>query len=177
MKIIHPALFACLTLNSFTAEAVRDRERTLDRDFQGPRVEWQGAIVARIEDDGDTCFLLERLADPYRSRGPREVARFIACNPGPFDQDRFAPGQILRVTGNLGEAVPRRIGAEVWEQPIIAGAILKRESAADYPARYHGSPYYDLFYAPFYAHPYGYPYGYPHNPGFSTHFFFGRGWH
>ncbi len=170
MEIIRPALLAFLTLNSFPAEAVGGRESTLDRDFQGPRVEWHGAIVDRIDDDGDTCFLLERLVDPYASQ--RESTRFIACNHGPFDEDRFASGQVLRVTGNLGEAVPRRIGTQVWEQPVIAGAILKRESAPSYPARYYGSPYYDS-YSPFYGH----PYGYPHGSGFSTHFFFGRGWH
>lgn len=178
MEIIRPALLAILMLNSLTAKAVGDRESTLDRDFQGPRVEWHGSIVERIDDGGDICFVLERTIDPYLSQGQREGSRFIACNPGPFDREHFAPGQVLRVTGNLGEAVPRRIGTQVWEQPLIAGAILKRESVPSYPARHYGSPYYDPFYPSFYGHPYGYsPYGYPYSPGFSTHFFFGRGWH
>lgn len=171
MKSARFALLAFLMLDALAAHAVGNRESTLDRDFQGPRVEWDSTIIGRVQDGDDTCFLLERVVDPYQGYGRADNgARFIACNPGPFDQDRFAPGQTLRVIGNLGEALPRRIGKQIWEHPVVAGAILKRIASPVYPAGgYYNDPFYDPFYSPFYGHPYG--------PGFSTYFFFGRGRH
>lgn len=131
---------------ALAAQAMNDREATMDQDFQGPRVEWEGRIVARITDGGDICFVLERL-DGWQEA---DDELFIACNPGPFDMRRFGQGQAMRVTGNLGAATPRQIGDRVWDYPLIAGAILRRISEPT-PA-YHGHPFYDPFYGPFFYH-------------------------
>lgn len=136
---------------AFAAQAMSDREATMDQDFQGPRVEWEGRIVGRVSEGGDTCFVLERVDSWQDSNGEH----FIACNHGPFDVRRFGQGQAMRVTGNLGEATPRRIGDQVWDYPLIAGAILRRIS--DPAPAYHGYPFYDPVYAPV--------------------FYYGRGWY
>lgn len=169
MRVSRQAFLALVLFTSpFAAHAVGGRDSTLDQDFQGPRVVWEGAIVGRIGDGQDTCFVLDRFDDPY-SAERRGDGDFIACNPGRFDEQRFAPGQVLRVTGNLGAAVPRRIGQQVWEKSIIAGAILERISRPSYPGPgyYHG-PFDDPFYSPFYGNFYG--------PGFQPFFYYGRGW-
>lgn len=136
---------------TFVAQAMDDREATMDQDFQGPRVEWEGRIVGRVFDGSDTCFVLQR-ADSWQDA---DGELFIACNPGPFDVRRFGQGQAMRVTGNLGAAMPRRIGDQVLGYSLIASAILRRIS--DPAPAYHSHPFHDPVYGPF--------------------FYYGRGWH
>ncbi|HSF47485.1 MAG TPA: Slp family lipoprotein, partial [Burkholderiales bacterium] len=63
-----------------------------------------------------------------------------------------APGRTLNVSGNIGSPMPRQIGTEVYDYPVIAGAILKPGSKrSSYPYSYH-DPYYDPYYDPFWPH-------------------------
>ncbi|MGH8727997.1 MAG: hypothetical protein ACREV9_07535 [Burkholderiales bacterium] len=129
-------------------------QETLDSDLQGPRVEWVGEIIGRVSDDGYTCFILER---------PRET-KYIACNPGYFAFDDFAPGAWLKAVGNLGAAVPREIGGQVYDLPLVAGALVTKASPRPYydpyyygydHRPYYGYPFYDPFYGPFYGPRFG----------------------
>lgn len=143
---------------------VLEREQTLDQDLAGPRVEWDGEIVGSVTDRDDTCFVLSRLRDGYDYGRQDDRARFIACNPGPFDPSRFGPGRVLRVLGNLGPAMPRLIGGKVYHYPLVAGAALDLTSIPADPYLY-GPPYYGPAYGfGYYSRPfgswYGGPYGY-----------------
>lgn len=124
------------------AAAAPPRAQTLDQDLSGPRVEWSGEIVRQVKDGDDTCFVLRRFSlGSYYLRGPKEEY-FLACNPGPFADGKFAPGRELQVTGNLGAPIPRSIGGQVFSDPLVAGAIL----------------------SPLPPRPYGYWQGYPYDP-------------
>lgn len=145
------------------ATAAPTRVQTLDQDLSGPRVEWSGEIVRQMKDGGDTCFVLRRFSPgSYYLRGPKEEL-FLACNPGPFADEKFAPGQELQVTGNLGAPIPRSIGGQVFSDPLVAGAILSPlpPRPYDYWQGYPYDPYpypiYDPFwrpwpYSPFWPH-------------------------
>lgn len=136
-------------------------QNTLDQDLQGPRVEWAGEIVSRIDDNGYTCFVLDRAG--------LDESKYIACNPGYFAFDDFAPGSWLKATGNLGARVPREIGGKVLDYPLIAGALIAKSS-----------PQYDRYYDPYhfgrhpyYHHPFYDPFYGPYfGPRFGTGFFF-----
>lgn len=132
------------------ATAAPTRVQTLNQDLSGPRVEWSGEIVRQVKDGDDTCFVLRRFSlGSYYLRGPKEEL-FLACNPGPFADDKFATGRELQVTGNLGAPIPRSIGGEVFSAPLVAGAILSPLPARPY-GYWQGYPY----------DPYPYPYHYP----------------
>lgn len=131
------------------------RRDTLSLDLAGPAVEWIGEIAASLRDDGDTCFILRQTAD---ESGHTTLAAepFVACALGFFDPAIFGAGRELRVKGNLGPALPRRIGGSVLNHPVVAGAFI--ELLPPRPRYYYGPPsryYYDPFYYPY--RPY-YPY-------------------
>ncbi|MGH8719800.1 MAG: Slp family lipoprotein [Burkholderiales bacterium] len=139
------------------------RAETLDRDLQGPRVSLVGEIIARVDDGADTCFILDRA-------GYRE-GRFIACNSGYFEPAVFGPGAALKAVGNLGAAVPREIGGQIYDYPVVAGALISKASSRDY---YDGPSYDPYYYGPY---PYGgygwHPWHYPfYGPHFGTGIFF-----
>jgi outer membrane lipoprotein len=125
------------------------RRDTLARDLFGPAVDWTGQILAALRDDGDTCFVLRQTAD---ETGYAIVAiePFIACAPGLFDPAVFSVGRELEVRGNLGAAMPRRIGGTVFSYPVVAGAFI---TPAPPRPRYYWPPpgYYDPFYDPYYG--------------------------
>jgi hypothetical protein len=102
---------------------VYTREQTLDGDLRGPRVEWIGEIIATIRDGEYTCFILERISYDIPAYPGTAQSRFIACNPGSFEVGTYAPGRELSVTGNLGPAVPRKIGDHIYRLPIGSGRI------------------------------------------------------
>ena len=135
------------------AGPVYTRDETLDQDLHGPRVEWAGQILSVLQDGDYTCFLLLRRYATFPAYHDALHDRFIACNPGIFEVGTYAPGRELNVTGNLGAAVPRRIGGEVYAYPVIAGAFLELQShqylLPRYDPFYYPPPYYD---PPFYHH-------------------------
>lgn len=138
------------------------REQTLNQDFLGPRVEWHGEIVGMLRDDDDTCFILVRLDDGFGYDMPGN--RFVACQPGLFDPAQFAPGRILQVIGNLGAAMPRSIGGQTLDYPLVAGAIVQPDGwrRPYWPPRlypdpfYPYYPYYDPFWRPWPYRPWPY---------------------
>lgn len=105
------------------AEALT-REQTLSQDLSGPPVTWIGTIVESWRDGSDTCFRLQRrfVENGYRESGEE---KFIACPFGFYDAGSFPIGQDLRVSGNLGDAMPRSIGGRVYAYPFIAGASVE----------------------------------------------------
>jgi len=113
---------------------------TLEQDLHGPAVTWTGIIVKAIRDEDYTCFLLQRAfgGEP-----------FAACNPGAFDGVLFAPGQALKVKGNLGEARERKLGVETFNGPLIAAAFVERTTLV-YPAPswWHDDPFHPWGYRP-----------------------------
>ncbi|MBI2313266.1 MAG: Slp family lipoprotein [Betaproteobacteria bacterium] len=129
------------------------RDQTLDEDLRGPRVEWSGEIVRQVTDGDYTCFVLRRLTPKSRYlRGPKEEL-FIACNPGPFSDEKFGAGRELGVVGNLGAPVPRSIGGQMFNYPVVAGAIITAVPQRPYgywPGYpYDPYPYYHPIYDPF----------------------------
>lgn len=113
-------------------------QETVSEDLHGPKVQLSAEILAQLRDGDYTCFVL----DPYFSPAHAPV---VACNAGYFTQKEFAPGRTLNVSGNMGAATPRRIGAEVYDYPVIAGAIIKPgPERGSYPYSYQ-DPYYDPF--------------------------------
>lgn len=135
------------------------RAETLDQDLQGPRVSLVGEIVARVDDGHDTCFILDR----------HREGRFIACNPGYFEPAVFGPGAALKAVGNLGAAVPREIGGQIYDYPVVAGALISKASSPDYYDR----PSHDLYHYGPYPYHFGDPWHYPfYGPHFGTGIFF-----
>lgn len=124
---------------------VYTREQTLDQDLHGPRVEWVGEIISTIRDGEYTCFVLERISYDIPAYLDTAQSRFIACNPGSFEVGTYARGRELSVTGNLGLAVPRKIGDRIYDYPVVAGAFVQL-----LPYRYY-FPEYDPFYLPIYG--------------------------
>jgi outer membrane lipoprotein len=146
-KMIAKQLLTWLLASAYSialAAPIYTRDQTLDEDLRGPRVEWIGEIIATIRDGDYTCFVLERIS--YDIPAYRDIAqsRFIACNPGSFEVGTYAPGRELSVTGNLGPAVPRKIGDRIYDYPLVAGAFVQL-----LPYR-HYFPEYDPFYRPIY---------------------------
>ena len=132
---------------------VYTREQTLDADLQGPRVEWVGEIISTIRDDDYTCFILERVSYELPAYPNTVQNPFIACNPGFFEVGTYAPGRELSVAGNLGMAVPRKIGDRIYDYPVVAGAFVQ---LLPY---WHYFPAYDPYYRPIY-HPFPYNWHY-----------------
>jgi outer membrane lipoprotein len=128
---------------------VYTREQTLDEDLRGPRVEWIGEIIATIRDGEYTCFILERISYDIPAYPGTAQSRFIACNPGSFEVGTYAPGRELSVTGNLGPAVPRKIGDRIYDYPLVAGAfvqLLPYQSYFPDPDPFYGPIYYPVPY-------------------------------
>lgn len=150
-------ILACVWIGAHVGAAPSDptapgltREQTLSQDLLGPRVDLTGIIVNRVMDGDYTCFVLDRSFDPGVYMVPREEPQthFIACNPGHFDASSYGPGRELRVVGNLGAAIPRQIGGQIYRYPLVAQAFLY--PLPDRPGYYAPPPYYDPFYHPYY---------------------------
>jgi hypothetical protein len=136
--------FLCGAVSLFAAQAMAGApswHETAQEDLHGPRVELSAEILEQIRDGDYTCFVLDPYAWPTH-------APVVACSPGYFTQKEFAPGRALKVSGNMGAAIPRRIGAQVYDYPVIAGAIVKpTREPSPYP--YYYDPYYDPFWPPY----------------------------
>ena len=103
-------------------------QHTFDQDMQGPRVDLVGEIVEKVSAGDHTCFIAERWGS----------SRFIACNTGHFEPHVFTPGAMLKAVGNLGAATPRAYGGQVFDYPLVAGALISLASSRD---RYDANPY------------------------------------
>lgn len=126
------AVFAGLAL----AEAPPPtRLQTLDGDLSGPRIDWSGQVVGTLPDGDDTCLVLQP-SDTYGA--PLPGGNIVACSPGRFDGNAFAPGAWLRVKGNLGAAMPRAIGGQVLNLPVVAGAFIQPGSPPAPPVQLYG---------------------------------------
>lgn len=150
-------VFVCVLVGAHASAAPPDpsapgltREQTLSQDLLGPKVDLTGIIVSRLMDGDYTCFVLNRSFAPGVYVIPRDEPQdyFIACNPGNFDAAAYGPGRELQVVGNLGAAIPRRIGGQVYGYPLVAEAFLY--PLPDRPGYYGPTPYYDPFYSPYY---------------------------
>jgi hypothetical protein len=131
------SLLCCaLPLAAAAAGTAPTPGQTLNDDVLGPRVDWYGVIERTVRDDGETCFVLQRLI---------AGTRFIACELGMFNPRRFAPGKIVNVIGNLGTARPRTIGREILDYPLVASPEIRLAPppAPDnyYPDRVYPYPY------------------------------------
>ena len=93
-----------------------------------------------------------------------------------FDRDRtlmrvYTSASYERIRKPLGAAVPREIGGQIYDYPVVAGALISKASSRDY---YDGPPYDPYSYGPY---PYGgygwHPWHYPfYGPHFGTGIFF-----
>ena len=154
----------------FAGAAAPTPEQSLDDDLAGPAIEWLGEITRVMPGRDETCFLLNRVQSTDVGVYAQTATRFVACSFGGFEEDVYAPGKVLRVKGNLGPEVPRRIGGQEMTVHLVAAAYLTPQP--DYPAtNYYGPGYY--------GGPYGYPYyGYPYyDPWYPGGLWFGYSYH
>ncbi|HVK54713.1 MAG TPA: hypothetical protein VM532_06760 [Burkholderiales bacterium] len=137
-------------------------EQSLDDDLAGPRVVWLGQITQTLVSGDDTCFVLNRVQALYGGYA-YTATKFVACNPGGFAGDEFPQGKILRVEGNLGEDMPRRIGGQDIHAHLVAAPRL--DPQPDFVG-YQDSPFYDRYpyRSPFYD-----PWG-PHFHGWGGYY-------
>ena len=159
---------SALALPAFAVPPVTP-EQSLDDDLSGPAVSWLGEITSVLPGGDDTCFVLNRVQPTDVGVYAQTATRFVACSPGGFDEAAYAPGKVLRVDGNLGAEMPRRIGGEDLTVHLVAAPALTPQP--DSPA---------MAYAPgYYGGRYGYPYGYPYyDPGYpGGGLWFGYGYH
>jgi starvation-inducible outer membrane lipoprotein len=139
-----------LSALSQAAEAsVPTREATLENDITGPTVEWVGMVEESLRDGDDTCFILRKVQPYIHSETARE--NFIACHLGSFDPAAFGAGRNLQVKGNLGAAIPRLIGGQIYALPVIAAASI--QLAIEHPKHNWPPPYY----GPYNCDPFWYP--------------------
>lgn len=137
------------------------RAQTLGEDLSGPRLNVMGTVADTLQDGGDTCFVLEVGGGGGWGLGG---GRLLACYPGPFDGARFGIGQVLRVRGSLGAAMPRSVGGRVVDYPVAAGAFIS-PAAPEYG--WPASPGYEPL-----VHPYASSWPWP---GYGS--WYGSGWY
>jgi outer membrane lipoprotein len=134
------------------------RPHTQDRDWDGPRVQWEGKIVRSLRDGDDTCFELYGPLDAY-DRNLSSSGRFVACGFGFYDPSVFAAGRRLAVNGNLSAAQTYSIAGEVFRIPLVAAANFTLLPDQYWlPPPYWQDPFYDPFWRPL---PYFYPTPFP----------------
>jgi starvation-inducible outer membrane lipoprotein len=149
----------------YAGVAVPTPEQSLDDDLAGPAVVWLGEIIRVIPGRDDTCFMLNRVQATDVGVYAQTATRFVACSSGSFDEDVYSPGKVLRVEGNLGPEMPRRIGGQEMTVHLVAAPYLTPQP--DTPTGNYSSGYY--------GGPYGYPYYDPWYPGGGL--WFGYGYH
>ena len=105
----------------------------VQQDLAGERVRWGGRLLELVRFDTHTCFLVasEPLAEDARpyGRSPGQ-GRFLACRPGAYDPEVFAPGRQLTFAGTLA-------GVEVHE---IGGGFRLPRMDADVVYLWPGTP-------------------------------------
>jgi outer membrane lipoprotein len=158
MKIRHLTHPAAAVVGAFLSctvvAAALTPEQSLDHDLAGPRVAWLGTITRVLPGDDETCFVLNRIEESDLGYYVSTATRFIACNPGSFDEEAFAPGKILLVEGNLGPVMPRRVAGQDITASLVASPNLTAQPdlpERSYPPAYYGSyPYPYRAYDPWY---------------------------
>ncbi|HVK55336.1 MAG TPA: hypothetical protein VM532_09945 [Burkholderiales bacterium] len=148
-------LIFCLaaSVSVSAAERAVTPEQSLDDDLAGPRVVWLGQITQTLMSADDTCFVLNRVQEMYGGYA-YTATKFVACNPGGFTGEAFSQGKILRVEGNLGADMRRRIGGQDIHAHLVAAPRLDPQPEF---VGYPDSPFYDRYphRSPFYHDPWG----------------------
>jgi len=166
LSIIGAAVLGCIAAAQAQG-AVPTRGETLDDDLSGPAISWLGTISTVIHDADDTCFVFDRLPSEYAA--PRGAA-FAACSGGELVGEAYLPGAILRVKGNLGPAVKRRVGSQILDMPLVAAAYVEPVAADSYQAAPYLAPYYDdPWYGPYGYYPPGISFGFNYQHGHQRH--------
>jgi len=104
---------------SFAPLTVRDAQA---RAAVGERVRWGGTIVNARPGKDSTCFEivskpLDEQARPVDS--DETLGRFVACAPGFYDPEVYAPGREVTVTGTLAEPMSRKVGDYEYRFPVV----------------------------------------------------------
>jgi outer membrane lipoprotein len=134
------------------------------QDMNGTRVRWGGRIVSTTPQADVTCVEILGLPLDRRAR-PLDVdtseGRFMACAPGFYDPEVFAPKREVTVTGALGGRVAGKVGELDYQFPKVEADVVylwpERVQAVAYPAYPYGWGWYGGWGYPYWGG-FGYPY-------------------
>lgn len=136
----------------------------------GSAVRWGGIIIDSLNTRDDTCFeILSRDLDKYLrpKLEDRTAGRFIACKPGFYDPEVFAPGREVTLVGRLRDFETRYVDEFEYHYPVVdVEEMVLWEVREDVLVV---DSHYDPFWYPYYRRaPYGgyYPY---YRPGWPVH--------
>jgi len=127
----------------------------------GKPVRWGGTIIDATNEEDSTCFeVLSRELDKYlRPRlEDRTAGRFIACKPGFYDPEVYAPDREVTLTGRIRNIEVRQVDEFDYHYPVIdvdqliLWEVRQEVLVIDYP--------YDPFFYPYWYGPYWGPYPY-----------------
>ncbi|SEQ38897.1 outer membrane lipoprotein [Solimonas aquatica] len=122
-------------------------------------VRWGGTLLSLSNEQGLSC--VEVLARPLDSTGKpqpvqQDYGRFLACQPGYLDPQRYATGRVLTVIGYAIGLQPAQAGASttrharlkaeqfyLWQSRGDEGVVYLSDpyfSAQQYPQPYYAAP-------------------------------------
>jgi outer membrane lipoprotein len=130
------------------------------QDMSGTRVRWGGQIVATTPEQDITCFQILALPLDRRARPERvdvSEGRFIACAPGFYDPEVYAPKREVTVTGIIGGRIAGKVGEVDYQFPRIAADVVYLWPQRRQRAVVYGYPAYP--YGGWWGYPYPYWYG------------------
>jgi outer membrane lipoprotein len=144
----------------------------------GERVRWGGQIVATHPANDETCLEvvakpLDREAHPMRT--DQSDGRFLACAPGFYDPEVYAPGREVTVVGTVAGSEMRRVGGYQYRSPRLNAETvylwprIDPRAAYAYPYPYYDDPFWDPWWGPGWGPWWGVG-GFVEGPGGHGHF-------
>ncbi len=95
----------------------------------GTVVRWGGTLIQTETESSQTCFAV--LAFPLNSYGrpqpgqeSADNGRFLACAPGFYDPQLYAPGREVTVIGAIQGIAEKKVGGFPYHYPRIAATIV-----------------------------------------------------
>src|SRR5262245_39768810 len=97
------------------------------QNMTGTRVRWGGRIVSTTPQADVTCIEVLGLPLDARAR-PLDVdtteGRFVACAPGFYDPEVFAPKREVTITGNVEGRVAGKVGELDYQFPKVEASLV-----------------------------------------------------
>ena len=108
----------------FTPTSIADAQR---EQRSGERIRWGGTIVSTTPGKAATCLEIVSLPLDARARPRRTddtLGRFIACAPGFYDPEVFAPRREVTVVGALEPTESGKVGDYDYLFPRVAAEAI-----------------------------------------------------
>ena len=132
---------------SFAPITVRDAQTG---NVVGQRVRWGGQIVSTKPGKDVTCFEIVSKPPDKQARPvdtDETLGRFVACAPGFYDPEVYAPRREVTVTGTLAETMTRNVGDYEYRFPVV-----QAETVYLWSRRQERVVYYDPWIDPFWPY-------------------------